>query len=81
MTRQENYEPLHQNGIIYQLERDTSKLSREGRPISLSVDLDDLFQRRMTKYEAFRDSVVDNNGTPEEAAEDLWRNFLENTGN
>lgn len=81
VTRQENYEPLHQNGIIYQLERDTSKLPREGRPISLSVDLDDLFQRRMTKYEAFRDSVVDNNGTPEEAAEDLWRNFLENTGN
>ena len=79
VTKEENYAPLHQNGIIYQLERDTSLLPKEGRPISLSIDLGDLFKKRTPMYNSFRDYVIDNNGTPQETAENLWRHFLEHS--
>ncbi|MBR0342761.1 MAG: shikimate kinase [Oscillospiraceae bacterium] len=77
VTREENYDLLHQNGILYQLDRDLSLLSKEGRPISLSMDLNDLFNIRKPMYDSFRDYLIDNNRTPQEAAEDIWRHFLE----
>ncbi len=79
VVRSENYSPLHQNGIIYQLTRDTSLLPKEGRPISLSVDLGDLFIKRSPLYSSYRDYIIDNNGTPEAAAENMWRHFLEHS--
>ena len=79
VTRKENYAPLHQNGIIYQLERDTSLLPTEGRPVSLSTDLGELFRKRAPMYYTFRDYKIDNNSTPQSAAEDLWRHFLEHS--
>ncbi len=79
VTKDENYAPLHQNGIIYQLDRDTSLLPKEGRPISLSVDLGDLFKRRTPMYCSFRDYLIDNNGTPQEAADNIWNHFVEHS--
>ena len=79
VTREENYALLHQNGMVFQLVRETSLLSKEGRPISLSSDLDDLYRKRSPMYSAFRDYEIDNNGTPQSAAENLWRQFLEHS--
>lgn len=58
----ENYELLHQNGVIVWIERDTNKLARDGRPISLSSDLNELYAARLPLYDRFADIKADNNG-------------------
>ena len=65
VTREENYEPLHQNGVIVWLQREIDRLPKEGRPISLRSDLHELYEKRRPCYERFADAVVDNNGSPE----------------
>lgn len=62
VTREENYEPLHQNGLIVWLLRDTSKLEKTGRPISLKSDLNELYAKREPMYARFADVKADNNG-------------------
>ena len=62
VTVAENYGLLHQNGVIVWIERDTSKLARDGRPISLSTDLNELYAARLPLYERFADIKADNNG-------------------
>lgn len=69
VTRRENYAPLHQNAVIVWLQRDIDKLPRDGRPLSASADLNEMFRRRAPMYSAFSDMTADNNGTPEAAAE------------
>ena len=65
VTREENYDLLHQNGIIFWLERDVGRLPREGRPLSAG-DLAALYERRRAQYARFADHVIDNNGTVED---------------
>lgn len=62
VTREENYDLLHQNGFILWLQRDTGKLDKSGRPISLRSDLNELYRKREPMYRRFADAVVDNNG-------------------
>lgn len=62
VTVADNYELLHQNGVIVWIERDTNKLARDGRPISLSSDLYELYAARLPLYEHFADIKADNNG-------------------
>lgn len=66
VTRNENYAPLHQNGIIIHLTRKLDHLPTEGRPISQKTDMATLWQQRKALYERFADLTIDNNGTPEE---------------
>ena len=68
VTQRQNYPLLHQNGTIFWLQRELSKLPTEGRPLSLNHDLTELYQARKALYEAFADETVDNNTTPEQAA-------------
>ena len=81
VTRSENYAPLHQNGRIYQLERDLSVLPVDGRPISQKTSVAELYRQRAPLYKDFRDVLIDNNGTVAETVEGIWRDFNENTGN
>ena len=76
VTRRENYPPLHQNGVIFWLRRDTDRLPREGRPISLSRDLKELEMEREPLYRAFADHIIDNNGP----VEDTVRQIMEVMG-
>lgn len=62
VTVADNYGLLHQNGVIVWIERDTNKLARDGRPISLSSDLNELYAARLPLYERFADIKADNNG-------------------
>lgn len=71
VTRAENYPLLHQNGTIFWLQRDTALLPRDGRPISLRSDLNELYEKRRPMYEAFADYVIDNNGSLEETVEKI----------
>ena len=65
ITREENYNLLHQNGHIFWLQRDISLLAKDGRPISLRSDLNELYAARRPLYERFADTVIDNNGSIE----------------
>lgn len=65
VTREENYDLLHQNGTIIWLQRSTEKLDKTGRPISLKSDLNELYQKREPMYRRFADAAVDNNGSVE----------------
>ena len=75
-----NYAPLHQNGRIYHLVRDLNALPTDGRPLSQTTDLSVLWAEREPLYTAFRDIVIDNNGSIEETAKQIWRDFCENSG-
>jgi len=71
VTREENYAPLHQNGVIVHLRRDVSLLPTAGRPASQSTDLRELWRRRAPLYAAFADLTADNAGTIEDAADQI----------
>ena len=75
-----NYAPLHQNSRIYHLVRDLNALPSDGRPRSQSTDLSVMWAEREPLYTAFRDAVIDNNGSVKETAEAIWRDFCENSG-
>ncbi len=66
VTREENYEPLHQNGTIYYLQRDLDRLPTNGRPLSQINGLQVLYAVRKPLYERFADHCIDNNGTPDD---------------
>ena len=65
VTREENYDLLHQNGTIVWLQRRTEKLDKTGRPLSLKNDLNEMYQKREPMYRRFADAAVDNNGSVE----------------
>ncbi len=75
-----SYPSLHQNGRIYHIERDITKLDKKDRPLSQKTDLYEMYRERLPMYERFRDAVIYNNSTPEVAAEAIWKDFLENSG-
>lgn len=80
VTESANLPALRRNGRIYQLDRALESLSTEGRPLSQSRDLMELWEEREPLYWLFRDQLIDNNGLPEAAAEEIWRDFCENSG-
>lgn len=71
VTREENYALLHQNGVIVWLRRDLAALPTEGRPISQSTDLTELYTRRRGLYERFSDHTVENDGAPAATVEKI----------
>lgn len=73
VVRDENLPLLSQNGRIYLIERDLEKLATSDRP--LSVDVKKLFDARRASYLRFADVRVDNNASPEDASEQILKEF------
>ena len=71
VTREENYDLLHQNGTMIWVRRDVALLPKEGRPISLRSDLKELYEKRKPLYERFADKTVDNDGPLAETLDKL----------
>lgn len=71
VTRTENYPLLHQNGSIVWIQRDIHALPTEGRPLSQSGDLSEMYQIRRPLYESFCDLSVINESDPQIAAEEI----------
>ena len=67
VLREENYDLLHQNGVIVWLRRALSALPIDGRPVSQSVALDELYRTRKPRYRRFADCIVDNCGSVDDA--------------
>jgi shikimate dehydrogenase len=66
VTKPENYPLLHRNGQIIWLQRSLEMLPTDGRPLSMSCNLTDIYATREPMYRSFADRVVSNDGTPEE---------------
>ena len=71
VTREENYPLLHQNGIIFWLQRDLNQLSAEGRPLSARSSAEELYRVRKPFYERFADFTVDNNQNVDSAVNQI----------
>lgn len=77
VTRAENYPLLHQNGRIFCIDREISLLPVDGRPISQSNSLSQLYNIRKPLYDHFADHHIDNNGDIRSAVNEiikLWEN-------
>ena len=65
VTRDYNYRPLHQNGVIIYLKRELSLLATGGRPLSQKTSPEALYLARKDAYERFADLTVDSTEIPE----------------
>ncbi|MCL2569063.1 MAG: shikimate kinase [Oscillospiraceae bacterium] len=79
VTREENYRHLHQNGMIFFLERPVSALARGDRPLSQG-DLREMYAQRLPLYQRFADDTVQNAGEPDVAADRILEVFDETLG-
>ena len=62
VTKAENYPLLHQNGTIFWLNRELDLLPTDGRPLSQSQKLTEMYAKREPMYRSFADHIIDNNG-------------------
>ena len=77
----ENRTALRRSGLVYHISRDVSLLPRDGRPLSANADLAKMLSEREPLYRFFRDREIDNSGEISAAAEEIWRDYLENSCN
>lgn len=68
VTRDENYDLLHQNGTIFCLNRDLGALPTDGRPLSQVGKLAEMYRIRKPLYDRFADHHIDNNADSDTAA-------------
>lgn len=77
VLREENYDFLHQNGVIVWLQRPLSALPVSGRPISQRCDLQTLYQAREPRYRRFADFCVNNCGSVDDAVQAILEGLHE----
>ena len=68
VTRDENYELLHQNSHIVMLNRPLNELSKKGRPITARDGVEKLAEMRMPRYRAWADAIIDSRENAEATA-------------
>ncbi|MEG0546318.1 MAG: shikimate kinase [Oscillospiraceae bacterium] len=61
VLNEENYNSLHQNGIVIFINRDVNVLPTKGRPLSENTDLNLMYKTRLPLYKAFADIEIDGN--------------------
>ena len=71
VTRRENLDPMRQNSLIVWLLRDLSLLPKDGRPLSQTNSLTEMFKVREPLYRAAADCVADNNGSLEDTLKQI----------
>ena len=78
VTREKNYDSLHQNGTIVWLTRSPDKLPTEGRPLSQAGKLEQMLEKRRPMYQHFADLTVSNDGSAEETLAAITTGLEEN---
>jgi len=71
VTQGVNYNYLHQNGRVIWIHRDLNALPTDGRPLSQTNKLEEMYLIRRPMYEAFADTCVLNDTTPELVAKKI----------
>lgn len=56
-----NYNIIKQNGVVIWVKRDLAKLATEGRPLSLTTPLEQLYEERKAAYSYWSDYFINNN--------------------
>lgn len=79
VTVSKNYPFLHQNGTIFLLTRQLDQLPTDGRPLSQTNSLAEMYQKRKPMYEAFADHSISNDGNPEDSVSEIIRILEEDT--
>ena len=79
VTRAENLDPLRQNGTVFFISRDIEKLARDGRPLSLSGNLSEMYEKRLPMYRHFCDFEVSNDKEPRDCADEIIKIFMGET--
>ena len=75
VTRPENLPFLHENSLVLWLRRPLEKLSTEGRPLSQSRNVEELYRERKPLYEGNADLIVDNTTVQDTVDEIVRRVF------
>lgn len=76
VTKERNYNLLHQNGEIFWIHRKLDDLSTAGRPLSQQNALHEMYRVREPLYDRWSDWSINNYETPEEAVRQIM-NVLE----
>ncbi|MCI6487639.1 MAG: shikimate kinase [Clostridiales bacterium] len=71
VTRPENLDPMRQNSLIVWLLRDTALLPKDGRPLSQTNSLTEMFKVREPLYRAAADCIAYNNGSLEDTVKQI----------
>lgn len=79
VTRMRNYPLLHQNGTLFWMKRDLGKLPTDGRPLSQTNKLDEMYEVRKPLYEAFSDEIIRNDGDLKETVDRILSIWEGNT--
>jgi len=69
VTREDNYLHLHRNGLIIWVKRPLAELPTNGRPLSQSCGVSELYARRAVMYERFADVSIEVCDSVESAVE------------
>ena len=76
ILNKDNLDPLRQNGRIYFIQRPLESLSRDGRPLSKSLEaLKEMYRIRLPLYMSFSNELVYNYTTISEAAESILKDY------
>ncbi len=79
VTQQRNFDLLHQNGAVFWLTRDLRKLPTDGRPLSQTGRLGEMFAQRQPLYRRFADWEISNDGPVEETLKAILQKWEETT--
>lgn len=71
VTRNENRDPLRQNGKIIFINRDLKALDTFDRPLSQRQTLSEMYAERLPMYQSFCDFEVSNSTSPEDCAKEI----------
>lgn len=71
VTKKLNYPLLHQNSSIFWLQRSLDLLPTDGRPLSQSTGLMDMYRIREPLYREFADYQISNNGSCEDTVQHI----------
>ena len=69
VTRPDNRAPLAQNGVIVFIHRDIKQLPLDERPISQSMPIEELYEKRLPLYRSWADFEIENNGSIDDAVD------------
>lgn len=70
VTKDRNYNLLHQNGEIFWIRRKIDDLSTDGRPLSQKNSLAEMYKIREPLYDRWKDWFINNHELPENA---VWQ--------
>ena len=75
VLRPENRSAMRRTGRVYFLRRELDALPTDGRPLSQTGNLAEMYRRRLPLYEETADAAVDNGAGAAQTAEVIWKDF------